>query len=151
MPGTRRPPPRRNGDNADGQELPDYCARPECRREFRRTLGPGRRQAFCSEICRRTAEKELRQVRARLQHFETIVDQLRVDVAAFDRGEREAASPRPQASQWMEAVAALARAAGVLSVANPDTPLLGELQRLHDAVAPLLTELGRTTAAPARA
>ena len=59
---------------------------PMCRRAFTRVVGPGRPQAFCSEVCRRAAEKELRQARSMLAHFEDLTAQLRVDIAAFGRG-----------------------------------------------------------------
>jgi len=66
----------------DVQELPDYCARPSCRREFVRVVGRGRPQTFCSEVCRRAAEKELRHARSRLAHFEELTAQLKIDIAA---------------------------------------------------------------------
>jgi hypothetical protein len=56
----------------DLEELPDFCSRPACRRPFGRVVSPGRRQAYCSETCRRNAEKELRQARSRLAHFEAL-------------------------------------------------------------------------------
>ena len=76
---------RRRGEAAT-QELPDYCARPMCRSPFTRVVGPGRPQAFCSEVCRRAAEKELRQAKSLLAHFEDLTAQLRIDIAAFGRG-----------------------------------------------------------------
>src|ERR1044071_3281845 len=75
----------RAGTDPEVEDLTDYCSRPSCRKEFRRTVGPGRRQAYCSEICRRTAEKELRRARARLAHYEELVQKLRIDVAAYGR------------------------------------------------------------------
>ena len=69
------------------EDLIDYCSRPMCRKEFRRAVAPGRRQEYCSEVCRRTAERELRQARSRLAHFEDLVQKLRTDVAAFGRSD----------------------------------------------------------------
>ena len=76
----------RRRSEASTQELPDYCARPMCRSPFTRVVGPGRPQAFCSEVCRRAAEKELRQAKSLLAHFEDLTAQFRVDIAAFGRG-----------------------------------------------------------------
>lgn len=73
----------------DDAGLVDYCSRPSCRREFRANPGPGRPQAYCSELCRRAAEKELRQARSRLAHFENLVEKLRIDVAAFGKPDTE--------------------------------------------------------------
>ncbi len=78
-------PSTRPGRELEVEDLIDYCSRPNCRKEFRWAAGPGRRQAYCSEICRRAAEKELRQARARLARFEGIVRKLRVDVAAYGK------------------------------------------------------------------
>lgn len=122
-------------------ELADFCARPACRREFRRTLGPGRRQAYCSEICRRSAEREFRQVAQRLKHFEGVVGQLRVDLAAFGRpgGSDDSApeeSARPDARA--NAAKAVARVGGILTfIGDSSEPLAKELRVLYEAVAPL--------------
>lgn len=125
----------------DVEELPDICARPACRRSFTRSVGPGRPQAFCSEVCRRSAERELRQAKARLSHFEDLVEQIRADIAAFTRPASTSAEPTdeptPQALQ--AAREAVARAGGILTfLATSDDPLARELAALHDAVAPVV-------------
>lgn len=133
----------RRRDEVPVQELPDYCARPACRRAFTRVIGPGRPQAFCSEVCRRAAEKELRQARSMLAHFEDLTAQLRVDIAAFGRGglgstneSNEAASATTQA-----AAAAVHRAGGVLAfLGDNDDPLARELRALHAAVSPVIVD-----------
>lgn len=127
-------------DTDDPQELVDYCARPKCREEFRRSAGPGRRQAFCSEFCRRSAERELRQARARLQHFEELVVQLRGDVAAFGKSP---GSGGPELDDvhlvQRDAEIAMARVAGILAFPGDGSdPVLQELRSFHDAVAPLV-------------
>ena len=125
----------------DAEELPDICARPACRRSYTRSVGPGRPQAFCSEVCRRSAERELRQAKARLSHFEDLVEQIRADIAAFTR-------PAPASTEADDALSpqalqsareAVARAGGILTfLANSDDPLARELTALHDAVAPVV-------------
>ena len=130
----------------DSQELPDYCARPACRREFTRTVGPGRPQAFCSEVCRRSAERELRQAKSRLAHFETLVEQMRVDVAAFGRTATTDdagpnADPSPEARR--SAQDAVHRVAGVLAfLERSDDPIARELSALHAAVTPVVLATG---------
>lgn len=125
--------------DVDAESLVDYCARPQCRAEFR-AGGRGRRRAYCSEICRRTAEREYRAMAARLTHFESVVDKLRIDLAAF--GRLESSDPEsPQAEGGRLAVArdAVARAGGVLAfLQDSSEPLARELLALHEAVAPLM-------------
>lgn len=131
-------PRRTRTEAAEPEDLVDYCSRPACRKEFRRAAGPGRRQAFCSEFCRRAAERELRQSRSRLAHFEAVVEKLRIDVAAFGRDDGEDLEPgileiRSRAHE------AVARAGGALEfMDNRDEPPVRELRRLYDAIAPLL-------------
>jgi hypothetical protein len=123
------------------EELTDYCWRPSCRKEFRRAAGPGRRQGYCSEICRRKAEKELRQARARLAHYELVVHKLRIDVAAHGRPELNEVDGEklpllPDARQTAEN--AVRRAAGALTFADIDDPAVRELRMLYEAVAPIV-------------
>jgi len=125
----------------DESGLIDYCSRPSCRTEFRRAPGPGRRQAYCSEICRRTAERELRQARSKLTHFENLVEKLRIDVAAFGRLEGDGAdgeSGGVRVDSRRAAEDAVRRAAGALELANPDEPAVRELRRLYQAVASII-------------
>lgn len=126
----------------ENETLTDYCSRPKCRNEFRRQGGRGRRQEYCSDICRRTAEKELRQTKSRLEHFEGLVEQLRNDVKAFGKTE-DADTPsdrREQASNaWQVAEGAVRRADGALVFADPEDLVVQELRRLRDAVSPLIS------------
>jgi len=131
-------PWRTRSEATEPEDRPDYCSRPSCRKEFRRTIGPGRPQAFCSEFCRRAAERELRQVRSRLAHFESVVEKLRIDVAAFGRNDDDGLEPSI-IEQRRTAREAVARAAGALDFVNDrEEPAVRELQRLYDAVAPLM-------------
>ncbi len=124
---------------AEAEDLPDYCARPTCRQPFTRSGGRGRRQAYCSEICRRAAERELRQTRARLEHFEHVVAQLRTDIASF--GSSSPDSPADTGTPDPSAAAeAVARTGGILAfLENSTDPLAQELRALHDAVRPVIT------------
>jgi hypothetical protein len=129
----------------DAEALIDYCSRPSCRGEFRRAPGPGRRQAYCSDICRRTAEKELRQLRSRLAHFEDLVEKLRIDVAAFGKTVigADSVAPLPLNARRV-AEDAVRRAAGALAFADPDQPAVRELRMLHEAVTPIFLPTDHT-------
>ena len=126
----------------DAEELVDYCWRPGCRKEFRRMAGRGRRQVYCSEICRRKAEKELRQAQSRLVHYEHVVERLRIEVAAYGRPDLDEVGaerlPLSPDARRMAAENAIRRAQGVLTFANPDDLAVQELRMLCEAVAPIV-------------
>lgn len=130
----------------EAEGLEDLCARPMCRAKFRRTIGPGRKQAYCSDTCRRQAQHDLRQKRAQLAHFEHLVEMLRADIAAFGKTEFDAVDNEGQPpDDRRTAEDAVRRAAGALAFANPDERAVQELQKLYDAVAPIFyrVETGR--------
>src|SRR5262249_48485379 len=137
----RARPSNRRGREFEAEDLIDYCSRPNCRKEFRWAAGPGRRQAYCSEICRRAAEKEFRQARARLARFEAIVRKLRVDVAAYGKpgDEADGGEDLPVSLDARQtAESAVFRTDGVLKFANPDDPIVRELRMLYEAVTPII-------------
>ena len=118
------------------QEVAAFCARPGCDREFRKLIARGRPQAYCSDTCRRSAEREVRRLRSRLAHFEAMVDQHRRMIAAYDREADEGSRDVEEATQRLRQ--AVARASGVLRfVENSDQPLADELRVLHSAAAAL--------------
>jgi hypothetical protein len=137
--GGDRPPVPRPGDTLgdDTGGLVDYCARPVCRQEFRRRLARGRPQAYCSEGCRREAEKERRRAVSRLTHFQGLVEQHRVDVAAFGRGQGD---PDDDVGDARQAAREAMREAGGLLRAplDPDNHYAQVLRELYTAVEALL-------------
>lgn len=123
---------------AGGELLVAYCARPRCREKFERAVGPGRPKDYCSDECRLTARDEQRTLRSRLAHFEDVVEQIRIDLAAFGRSSDEAemsASPERMARDASEA---LSRAEGVLRYAPDSNPMSADLRDLVAAISPLL-------------
>jgi hypothetical protein len=134
---------------ADGQSVVDVCARPACRTPFTHPLGPGRPQSFCSELCRRAAQRELRQARSQIAHLEGLLEQARADLTGFVRVDRSVVAVEEPADQGQTnaggdelrvAREAVARAGGVLAfLSNSEDPLAGELRALHRAVAPAVT------------
>lgn len=78
------------GDAADDDfDLPDLCARPQCRKEFRQNLGRGRKANYCSETCRRLADRDYKRARATVEQFERLARRSRYDVLAFGRSADE--------------------------------------------------------------
>ena len=123
----------------EAEGLEDFCARPKCRTRFERTIGPGRKQAYCSDLCRRQAERELRQTRTRLAHYERLVKMHQADLAAFGKTDFDPVDNEPQPLDVRRtAEDAVHRAAGVLRFANPDDFAVQELQSLFDAVVPIV-------------
>lgn len=128
-----------------GAEDPDsglvaFCARPMCRDEFRRSAGPGRPQAYCSETCRRSAEKEYRQAVSRLTNYESVVDQLRIDLTAFGKSvdaEMDDTAITPDMRRRAED--AVQQAGGAVPfMRGSEEPGARQLCSLYDAVAPVL-------------
>jgi hypothetical protein len=78
-------------------------------------------------------------LRSQLQHFERLVDELRINVAAFGRSARSDDSTAMAPLDARRAAEdALTRASGVLAfVGGSPEPLAGELRALYGAVAPL--------------
>lgn len=126
-------------------DLVDYCARPMCRREFRQSAGRGRRRDYCSEECRRLADRDYKRSKATVEHFERLARRQRYDVLAFGRAADEwDLAPMDVESAAAAAQASVARAEAVLRfVGDADPRLVVELQALVDGVRPLVTAAGR--------
>lgn len=115
-------------------EVVDFCARPMCRREFRRAAGPGRPRDYCSDTCRRSAQKELKAAKLRLSRFEALVAQFRVDVAAFTADSET--EPLGRGQLRAQAMEAMAEARGALPfLAKSDDPAARALVSLYSGVA----------------
>jgi hypothetical protein len=127
-------------EGGEDETLVAYCSRPKCRREFRRSFRPGRPAAFCSDACRRTAEREYRQAVSRLENYESVVEQLRIDVAAFGKPADAAEAGGPITPDMMRrARDGVQQAAGAVPfLRGSDEPAARQLCLLFDAVAPVV-------------
>ena len=135
-----RPLPPQPGDDA-GTDLVDYCARPLCRTEFRQSAGRGRRRDYCSEGCRRIADREYKQAKATVEHFEKLAERSRHDVRAFGRAadELDAATDVPTEVAIERARRGIDRAEAVLRFAvDRDDPFADELRALSESIEPAL-------------
>lgn len=125
------------GEASDDQfDLPDLCARPQCRKEFRQQVGRGRKKDYCSETCRRLADRDYKRAKATVEHFEKLARRSRHDVLAFGRSADEASdASMSEEVAVTRAVDALGRAEAVLRfVGDADERLVEELQALCDGV-----------------
>lgn len=127
----------------DQFDLPDLCARPQCRREFRQSVGRGRKKDYCSETCRRLADRDYKRARATVEHFEKLARRARYDVLAFGRAASEEADGAVVTEDvaCAQALAALDRADAVLRFASDAEPrMVAELQALCSGVRPLVAQ-----------
>jgi hypothetical protein len=126
----------------DQFDLPDLCARPQCRREFRQSVGRGRKKDYCSETCRRLADRDYKRARATVEHFEKLTRRARYDVLAFGRaaGDEDDGAVTEDVA-FAQALAALDRADVVLRFATDAEPrMVAELQALCSGVRPLMAQ-----------
>lgn len=126
----------------DQFDLPDVCGRPQCRREFRQSVGCGRKKDYCSETCRRLADRDYKRARATVEHFEKLARQARHDVLAFGRAAGDAADGVVTEDVALaQAAAALDRAEAVLRFAADAEPRMAtELEALCSGVRPLVRQ-----------
>ncbi|MFV0253275.1 MAG: hypothetical protein ACK5H2_08050 [Beutenbergiaceae bacterium] len=126
-------------DSVDEGEVALYCGRLSCRKVIVQTVGRGRRKEFCSETCRRGADREYKRARAHAELFETQLRNTRHEVAAYGRKAEEGVlSPEESARLRADARVAFARASTVAELGGPPERMAAELAALVDAVRPLL-------------
>jgi hypothetical protein len=119
----------------DPGDYPGYCARPSCRKEFRRVAATGRPGRFCSDNCRRVAQTEQRAAEAKVRHMEANLRQARGDLADFFTGDMEGSHGDAQHN----AEVALAQPGAALRyISDSEVPGILELRALYEAVKPLI-------------
>lgn len=132
-------PPTADVEANDDFDLVDYCARPMCRREFRHNAGRGRRRDYCSEACRRLADRDYKRAKAMVEHFEKLSRRSRHDVFAFGRAADGEPTGIGDEVAIERASAALGRAEAVIRFASDgDERLVAELRELCSSIRPLL-------------
>lgn len=134
-----------NGFDTDF-EIAEYCGRLSCHKPIVQPAGRGRRREFCSETCRRGADREYKRAKALVEHFEQYLRKTRHEVAAYGRkAESDSGFRRPEEEAQMQstALAAISRAEAVLEFATGDADdrFLGELRRLVEAVNPAIAQM----------
>lgn len=124
-------------------EVVEYCGRLSCRNPIVQTAGRGRRRAFCSETCRRGADRDYKRAKALVESSERNLRNFRHEVAAYGRkseADGTHLTPEDEVRRQSEALAALGRAQAVLEFGaeEVDQRYYKELKRLVDAVEPVL-------------
>ena len=122
-------------------EVVEYCGRLSCRKPIVQPAGRGRRREFCSETCRRGADRDYKRAKALVEASERNLREFRHEVAAYGRKPEEGVpTPEEQERAHSEASAAFSRAQGVIEFsAGVEDRYLDELRRLVAALGPIIT------------
>ncbi len=124
-------------------EMPDevalYCGRLSCKKVIVQTVGRGRRKEFCSDTCRRAADRDYKRAKAHVALFEEQLRNTQHEVAAYGRKPEEGTlTPEELMAIHAEARVALERSATVLELGAPHERVASELAALVQATRPLL-------------
>lgn len=129
-----------NDSEAIGQIAPP-CGRLSCKKPVVQELGPGRRKEYCSETCRRGADREYKRAKAHVDTFEEYLRRSRHEVAAYGRkAEAETLSPEQLVSLETAARVAFARAETLVEIGVPTDLAVDEFAALVQALRPLMVE-----------
>lgn len=128
-----------SADQMDDVEIASYCGRLTCGKAFIQSAGRGRPKEFCSETCRRGADRDYKRARGRANLLDEQLRRTRHEVAAYGRKPEEGQlTPAERMQAEIEAQAALIRATTVLELGATSERVLTELQALVAAVRPVL-------------
>lgn len=125
--------------DTDEVDIASYCGRLTCGKAFIQAAGRGRPKEFCSETCRRAADRDYKRARGRVGILDEQLRWTQHEVAAYGRRAEEGRLTPEQLSRLeMQAQVALTRATTVVELgASPDRTL-EELEALIAAVRPVL-------------
>lgn len=125
-------------DQSIGQIAPP-CGRLSCKKPVVQELGPGRRKEYCSDTCRRAADRDYKRAKAHVDTFEEYLRRSQHEVASYGRkAEANALSPEQLARFETSARVAFARAETLVEVGVPADRAAGELAALVQALCPLM-------------
>lgn len=115
------------------------CGRLSCRKPVIQELGPGRRKEYCSDTCRRGADREYKRAKAHVDTFEEYLRRSQHEVASYGRrSESESLSPEQLVRLETATRVAFARAETLVEVGVPAELAAVELVALVDALRPLM-------------
>lgn len=115
------------------------CGRLSCRKPVIQELGPGRRKEYCSDTCRRGADREYKRAKAHVDTFEEYLRRSQHEVASYGRkSEAESLSPEQLVRLETATRVAFARAETLVEVGVPAELAAVELAALVEALRPLM-------------
>jgi hypothetical protein len=103
-------------------------------------VGPGRRKEFCSETCRRGADREYKRAKTHVSTYSEVLRRAQHEVATYGRkGDVGELTPDDVADLESKARIAFTRASTLVEVGVPQESAADELRTLVEALAPLLS------------
>jgi hypothetical protein len=127
-------------DNQSIGQIAVPCGRLSCKKPVVQELGPGRRKEYCSDTCRRGADRDYKRARAHVDTFEEYLRRSQHEVASYGRkAEAGTLSPEQLVSFETAARVAFARAETLVEVGVPADRAVVELAALVQALRPLMT------------
>ena len=116
------------------------CSRLSCKKPVVQELGPGRRKEYCSDTCRRGADRDYKRAKAHVDTFEEYLRRSQHEVASYGRkAEVETLSPDKLVSFETDARVAFARAETLVEIGVPTDLAVVELAALVQALRPLMS------------
>lgn len=120
-------------------QIARYCGLLSCGKVLVQSLGRGRRKEFCSETCRRAADRDYKRAMARTELFEEQLRKAKHHAAAYGRkAEPGVLTPEVMTRLQGNVREAFARASTVVELGTSPERAAEELERLVTALRPLL-------------
>ncbi len=116
------------------------CGRLSCRQPVMQEVGPGRRKEFCSDTCRRGADREYKRAKTHVSTYSEVLRRAQHEVATYGRkADVGELTPDDVADLENKARIAFTRASTLVEVGVPQESAADELRMLVEALAPLLS------------
>lgn len=122
------------------------CGYLACGKVIVQVVGRGRRKEFCSETCRRAADRDFKRARSRAELYEEQLRRSQHHAAAYGRKGGDTVTPEQTAQFESRARVALAKAEMAIELGADPVRTRELLENLVAAVRPLLGESDRTAA-----
>lgn len=122
------------------------CGRLSCRQPVIQEVGPGRRKEFCSDTCRRGADREYKRARTHVSTYGEVLRRAQHEVASYGRKAEEGVlTPDEVVRLESDARVAFTRAATAVEFGVSAEQAGDELRALVQALRPLLSGIGFTS------
>lgn len=116
------------------------CGRLSCKEPVVQEFGRGRRKEYCSETCRRAADRDYKRAKGDVQFYAEYLQRSQHEVASYGRKpESGALTPEQLGKLEADARVAFARAEALAEIGVPGDHAAAELVTLVHALKPLLS------------